>query len=325
MKRALLIAGVLLIAGNASAHELAPGLLELKTRPDGLVDVTWKYGTSDEGAGPVVTPVLPASCETVGPVTRGEVDGGEIAHWQARCGALAGQTISVQGLERSGTDVLVRVALDDGAVVSSVLRKGDTAMVIPVAASAHRVFVDYARLGVEHILLGVDHLVFVLALLMLVAAPRRLVGAVTAFTVGHSVTLVASTLGFAAAPTGAVEAVIALSVLLLIGEVARAEAQPSLTQRFPWIVSGGFGLLHGFGFAGALADVGLPIGEVPVALAAFNVGVEFGQLLFIAAAWPVLAWATSQRRLQTVVRGLVYSVGAVAAFWTIERVVAIVA
>jgi len=143
--------------------------------------------------------------------------------------------------------------------------------------------VNYAALGVEHILTGPDHLLFVLGLVLLVAGTRRLLATVTAFTVGHSVTLSLAVLGFARVPPGPTEVLIALSVYALAVELARDARRPTLMRRLPWLVAAGFGLLHGLGFAGALRQAGLPAGDVPLALAAFNAGVELGQLLFIAA------------------------------------------
>ncbi len=182
-------------------------------------------------------------------------------------------------------------------------------------------------LGVEHILLGVDHLLFVLALLLLVRGVRRLVATVTAFTVAHSITLGAATLGFVHVPPAPVEAVIALSILFLASELARRRAggNADLTERFPWVVAFSFGLLHGFGFAGALSEVGVPAQAVPLALLFFNVGVELGQLLFIAAVFGLgwLARASALRVPSGWQRAAAYGIGCVAAFWVVQRTVAI--
>ena len=183
--------------------------------------------------------------------------------------------------------------------------------------------ISYLRLGIKHILLGIDHLLFVLALMILVAGRRRLVGTVTAFTAAHSLTLAAAALGLVRVPQKPVEAVIALSIVFVASEIIRGrEGKPGLTARSPWVVAFIFGLLHGFGFAGALSEVGLPPQAIPLALLFFNVGVELGQLLFIGA---VAIVVVAIRRLAVpsptwAWRVPAYGIGAVAAMWTLERV-----
>jgi hydrogenase/urease accessory protein HupE len=192
----------------------------------------------------------------------------------------------------------------------------------------------YFMLGVEHILLGVDHLLFVLALLFLVNGSKRLVATVTAFTVAHSITLAAATLGFVYVPQAPVEATIALSVVFVAGEILHvAHGRPSFTARAPWVVAFVFGLLHGFGFAGALRQVGLPQADIPLGLLFFNVGVEAGQILFILAVIGLLSLVgrflplrapsgRGPRQAEQLVRvPVAYFVGSVAAFWVVQRVV----
>lgn len=183
----------------------------------------------------------------------------------------------------------------------------------------------YVVLGVEHILMGLDHLLFVLALLIIVRGGRRIVLTATAFTVAHSITLVVATLGWLSLPGAPVEAAIALSITFLAREIVMSwRGQAGLTERLPWLVAFVFGLLHGLGFAGALAEIGLPANSIPVALLCFNIGVELGQLLFVAAmlglAWIARAWLAGRR--QTLRWAAPYAIGAVASFWMIERVVA---
>jgi hydrogenase/urease accessory protein HupE len=207
--------------------------------------------------------------------------------------------------------------------------------VIPKRPSSLEVIRTYTVLGVEHILLGIDHLLFVLALLLLVRGVGRLVATVTAFTVAHSITLGAATLGFVHVPSAPVEAVIALSILFLASELARRRLAPAsaaaqgdaadLTARFPWIVAFSFGLLHGFGFAGALSEVGMPAQAVPLALLFFNVGVEIGQLSFIAAVF-AMGWlirSAAVRAPDWWPRAAAYGIGSVAAFWVVQRTLAI--
>src|SRR5262249_10071309 len=154
------------------------------------------------------------------------------------------------------------------------------------------VALSYLRLGVEHIWGGIDHLLFILALMILVKGTRRLIATVTAFTVAHSITLAGATLGFVHVPRQPIEAAIALSIVFVACEIVHAhEGRLGWTERWPWIVAFTFGLLRGFGFAGALSEVGLPQTAIPVALLFFNVGVEIGQLLFIAVILSIIALA----------------------------------
>ena len=179
-------------------------------------------------------------------------------------------------------------------------------------------------LGVEHILLGIDHLLFVLALLLVVKGWRKLIGTITAFTIAHSITLVLATLDLVHIPGPPVEAVIALSIVFVAAEIIRSrQGKPGLTERWPWVVAFTFGLLHGFGFAGALSEVGLPQTSIPIALLMFNVGVEAGQLLFVSAML-VVYLASSRIPIKVPEWGWrlpPYAIGSIAAFWMVERIV----
>src|SRR4029453_14903363 len=211
--------------------------------------------------------------------------GAHVERWQvARPGGFAGQTLRIEGIERGISDVIVRVERQDGSSQVERLLPQRPQFVVLAASSALEVARAYFVLGVEHILGGVDHLLFVLALLLVVRGGKRIFITVTAFTLAHSITLVSATLGWARVPGPPVEAMIALSIVFVAAEVVHGlRAKPGLTARAPWVVAFSFGLLHGFGFAGALAEVGLPQRAIPVALFTFNVGVEVGQLLFITA------------------------------------------
>ena len=195
---------------------------------------------------------------------------------------------------------------------------------VGIGAGAHEIAWAYTVLGVEHILGGIDHLLFVLALLLIVRGGKRIVVTITAFTVAHSITLVSASLGLVAVPGPPVEAIIALSIIFVASEVVHGlQGKAGLTARAPWIVAFSFGLLHGFGFAGALAEVGLPQVDIPIALLMFNVGVEIGQLLFVAACLLIAGIANRvfPRSLAWVSPLAAYAIGTVATFWTIERVV----
>jgi hydrogenase/urease accessory protein HupE len=334
--RRMLVTFVLtmLLAPLAWAHEVRPGYLQVQETDTDTYDITWKVPANGEYRL-ALHARLPQEC--VGQPTQGSFVGGAfVERWRATCpGGLVGKTISIDGLSATRTDVLVRVERLDGTTQTVRLDPERVSFAVAAAPDSFEVARTYFVLGVEHILTGVDHLLFVLALLFLVRSWRRLVATVTAFTVAHSITLAAATLGLVHVSQTPIEAIIALSVVFVAAEILHAaRGQPGLTARAPWIVAFVFGLLHGFGFAGALRDVGLPEKDVPLALLTFNLGVEAGQLLFIVAAVAVLAalsrvlarrsaethgpWA-AEEKLQVPVA---YVVGSVAAFWVVERVVA---
>jgi len=221
------------------------------------------------------------------------------------------------------TDALARVELADGSVQVARLTPADPSFSVAVAPGALQVIRTYTALGIEHILLGIDHLLFVLALVLLVRSRALLLWTITAFTLAHSLTLAGATLGLVNAPAAPVEAIIALSIVFVAAEILHARAgHPGISVRWPWLVAFGFGLLHGFGFAGALAEVGIPQQSIPLALLFFNVGVELGQLLFIAAAVGIIAlfrWAAPALR-QAATLAIVYAIGGTAMYWTIERI-----
>ncbi len=240
-------------------------------------------------------------------------------------GGLVDRTVTIEGILGGATDVIVRVERLDGTTQTERLAPAEPFFTVRESPGAGEIAWDYLVLGVEHILGGIDHLLFVLALLLLVRNLRRLILTVTAFTVAHSITLVSAALGLVSLPGPPVEAVIALSIVFVAAEVIHdQQGRTSLTASSPWIVAFGFGLLHGFGFAGALQEVGLPQTAVPVALLMFNVGVEIGQLMFVAAMVLLAAIFSRVRVLSfpTVSRVISYGIGSVAAFWTIERVAA---
>jgi hypothetical protein len=246
-----------------------------------------------------------------------------------------GKTVRIDGLSATRTDVIARIERLDGTTQSTRLTPDNPAFVVTSAPSRLDVVTTYLVLGIEHILGGIDHLLFVLGLLFLVGSWRKLVVTVTAFTVAHSITLAAATLGWVHVAQAPVEATIALSVMFVAAEILRsAQGQAGLASRAPWVVAFVFGLLHGFGFAGALREVGLPEKDIPLALLFFNVGVEVGQLLFIAAVVAVLSAVTRLVRrsadaahgpwhAETLIRSPVaYLIGTAAAFWVVERVIA---
>jgi len=325
----LLLLVALCGAWPASAHEVRPAYFRIQAIADSATegpaetfDLLWRKPTGGEVLLDI-EPVLPGNCETRDGI-RTWIDGGiETSRWLADCpGGIDGGLIRIAGLPATVTDVLVRYERANETTQIARLTPDRPEVVLTESESFLRVAGTYFVLGVEHILLGIDHLLFVLALLLIVGGWRKLAATVTAFTLAHSVTLAGASLGLVSVPQQPVEAVIALSIVFVCMEIVHwRQGRPGLTRQAPWIVAFAFGLLHGFGFAGALADIGLPEHAIPSALLFFNVGVEAGQLGFVAAV--MLVWA-ALRQLRFPVwawRVPVYGIGGMAAFWTIERIV----
>jgi hypothetical protein len=283
--RQLLLALLLLVGARAEAHRLAPSYLELRETADGRFAVTWR--TPDVVArGARIGPVLP--CEPEAEARAEREPGAWVERSVAVCaGGLVGRELRVDGLDGSGTDAIVRVAFADGREVRSVLSAARPALRVPERERARDVAAAYLRLGVLHLATGVDHVLLVLGLLALLRRGRPLLVAITAFTLGHSVTLAAATVGGLRLPGPPVELAIAASLVALAAALA-ASGTPSLARR-PALLPFGFGLLHGLGFAGTLAAAGLPGHALPLALLSFNLGIELGQLALVALAAPVVA------------------------------------
>jgi len=324
VKRCGLFIGLLfLLAGQTWAHEMRPGYLEIKEITQASYSVLWKVPMRGD-MRLQLDPLFPDICsETIQPTARSS-GGALITSWIIRCDtSLADQRIIIAGLENTLTDVLARVQHLDGAVQTTRITPNEPSFIITESPSKLDLIGTYLWLGVEHILLGVDHLLFVFALLLIVSGVRRLVWTITAFTLAHSITLAGATLGYIYVPQQPVEAIIALSILFLATEIVHSRrGRPGYAERWPWLVAFIFGLLHGFGFAGALAETGLPEHAIPFALVFFNIGVELGQLAFVAI---VLTAGYLIRRikvfpLRPAEMITSYVIGSVAAYWTIERV-----
>ena len=322
---ALVLLVSLFMAMPTNADEIRPALLDRKEQNTGLFAVTWKVPTRGNRAL-AITPQLPESLELLGSSTLQDVPGAliEKATYKNNAESLTGQTIVIDGLSALQTDVLLLVQLQDGTQHSAILRPASPEFTIPLRASKLKVAGDYWSMGTIHILEGIDHLLFVLALLLIVPGLGALVKAVTAFTVAHSITRALATLGVVHVPSAPTEAIIALSILFLAAEIVhQRNGVIGITERYPWVIAFVFGLFHGLGFAGALSEIGVPQHQVPLALFMFNAGVETGQLLFIAVVLSLIALLT--RLPLTAPQGawrlLPYSIGGVAAYWTIDRVV----
>lgn len=304
---------------DATAHRFAPSLLRLFEVGAGEYKVVWKTPAQKVSSVPLL-PVFPENCRVEG-LDAGSLEGtGIVASWKLNCeGDLIGQQVAVNGLLENQSSVLFSLETRDGYFYQTVLNERQTRFVVPREPTAAQVMVEYAWLGVEHIWTGVDHLLFVFGLLLLVGWGRNLIWTVTSFTLGHSVTLSLVTLGFFEYPVALVEFAIAVSIFVLAVELARRDGA-GMFRKYPWGLAGGFGLLHGMGFAGALAEVGLPQAEVPLALLFFNVGIELGQLAFIFAAvglWFLVRRLPRDRRRLLPVP--VYALGSLSALWCIER------
>jgi hydrogenase/urease accessory protein HupE len=324
-----------LLACPARSDELRPGYLEIRQTSADTYNLLFKIPALGEDRRLGIYVALPEGTTDAGPPRMAFGNGAYVERRTIRRnGGLAGQTVTIQGLSATSTDVLARIETAGGSVQTERLAPTRTSFIVQTTPSAGNVAATYLRLGVEHILFGFDHLLFVLALVILVRDWRRVAVTVTAFTIAHSITLAAATLGFVNVPGPPIEAAIALSIVLVAVEIVNARrGTPSFAARWPWLAAFGFGLLHGLGFAGALAEVGLPHHAIPVALLFFNAGVELGQLVFVATVLTVgallrraIAFRLKPALLQQAVNRLdvvaAYAIGTVAAFWLIERTTA---
>jgi hydrogenase/urease accessory protein HupE len=327
MRRFLL--ALLLVLGTAApvrADEFRPAYLQLVQLDSVTYDVLWKVPALDEQTTLAVQPQFPAGTEVLTPIRNFFSAGTSVQRWRIRVpGGLLGRSVGFVGLATARIDILVRVARSDGSVQLGRVLPVSSSFTVEASPGPLEVVTTYTRIGIEHILLGADHLLFVLALVMIVRGRRMLLLTITSFTVAHSITLALATMGVLQVPGPPVEAIIALSIVFVAVEILRREqGREDLATRKPWIVAFTFGLLHGLGFAGALAEVGLPDNAIPLALLFFNVGVEIGQLLFVAALVAVaalvrrLAGGHLNRRLAVTVPA--YAIGALASYWVVERI-----
>jgi hypothetical protein len=326
---ASLLVALLLLSFGAWAHEARPAYLEIKETSPNQFSVLWRTPVLAGMRLPIAL-TLPDDVQNLKPPEVEELADSLVERrWiDAGPGGLAGKRIEFPGLQLTITDVLTRVELQDGRTVQTIARPSQPWIDIAATQSRWEVMGTYVVEGIRHIMFGADHLLFVLGLLLIVGNGWMLVKTVTAFTVAHSITLAVATLGYANVPALPLNAAIALSILFLGPEIVRVwRGETSFTIRHPWVVAFVFGLLHGFGFATAMTSAGLPRQDLPLALLSFNVGVEVGQLGFVAL---ILAMGRSFRVLEVRwprwVQALpAYTVGTLGAFWTIQRVVLMVA
>jgi hydrogenase/urease accessory protein HupE len=325
--RAFLTLLLALLAGPVTADEFKPAYLQLTQTGTTSYDVLWKVPALDEQTIFKLQPVFPPGTTETRSRRGTFADGATVIRWTIEVpGGMEDKPISFRGVSLARTDVLVRLARADGTEQLERLNPARPVFTAVASPGPFEVVTSYTGLGIEHILLGIDHLLFVAALVMLVSGKRQLLLTITAFTVAHSITLALATLGLINVPGPPVEAVIALSIMFVALEVLRRQqGHRSLASEKPWLVAFSFGLLHGLGFAGALAEVGLPQNSIPLALLFFNVGVEIGQLLFVAV---LLVAAALIRRLAGPVPSLwstvvpAYAIGGISSFWVVDRVFA---
>lgn len=313
-------------AGWVNAHEIKPAYLKMNEASSGF-DVVWKQPIR-EGVPVAIEPVFPSHCQEVSRGLGENTGMALVKRWVMDCGdiGLHQQTVTISGLNGSLADVFVDIRFSNGNQQTAVLKPGSASLLIDAGATADNT--GYFWLGVEHLLLGYDHILFVIGLVLLIRTPLNLIKVVTSFTVAHSVTLALSTLGVVSLTQASVEAVIALSIAFLAVELVNSNRDrvaghepTSIMLRYPWLITFVFGLLHGFGFAGALSEIGLPKDAIAMPLLLFNVGVEVGQLLIVAATllillgWKKLAFSDS-----IWIKNMpAYGIGVLAMFWFIER------
>ena len=310
------------------AHEVRPAYLQLRQTTAETYDVLWKVPGRGQDLRLSIYVELPKNCRNESQPRGAFGDNAFTEQWGIKCAnGLIGNSIRINGLKATMTDVLVRIERLDGTTQIARLTPGAPTFVVAVAPGATQVGKTYLLLGIEHILTGWDHLLYILAMLLLVKGWKRVAATMSAFTATHSLTLTAAALGWVNVPQRPIEACIALSILFVTSEIVREQnGNSGLTTRWPWAISLTFGLLHGFGFAGALAEVGLPQKAIPIALLFFNLGVEVGQLIFVVGVLTIALLARQASRRITVPRPNwswrvpPYAIGAVAAFWFLQRI-----
>ncbi len=314
---------VFLLSLFSMADEISLSYLEIKENKPLHYSVLLKLPSKDNKKLPIDM-LMPKECSLSLPKTSHLVNSTYLDRWQIKCNEdLADKTLLIKGLKSTKTDLLLRLELLSGNSHSVLLSPSKSSYHIPKDVSTWQIVQTYTWLGITHILIGFDHLLFVFALLLIVKNMRRLLWTVTAFTLAHSLTMAVATLGIVQVPQGPVEAIIALSILFLAMEIMHEkQGKIGLTSLYPWIIAFIFGLLHGFGFAGALAEIGLPQQAITLALVFFNIGVELGQLIFVATIVFIvvmlqrLSYPALLNKLQT---AIVYMIGGVSSFWLIER------
>ncbi len=307
---------------NGFAHEVRPGYLQIIQVTDSTYNMYWKVPRMGDKI-PKIQPEFTGDLEFKYLDKPKQIQGSALYSYIITTNdVLEGQTLKIAGLNKTLIDVLVNIEYLNGEKVTFMLQPDSASKIIPGKTKTIDVIKTYSVLGIEHILEGIDHLLFVLALILITRGKWKVVKTITAFTLAHSITLSLAVLGYVNFPSSPVEAVIALSIVFLAMELLNVvNGKQTLTSKKPWLVAFTFGLLHGFGFAGALAEIGLPQKDIPFALGFFNVGVELGQLLFVVIVLIILRLLSIKKNWPTFTKKIpAYAIGSVAAFWMIERV-----
>jgi hydrogenase/urease accessory protein HupE len=323
---------LLLVASASRAHDARPNYVNVTETTPNTYSVMWKVPASVPGAS-LPYPTFPGDCVAERQAAWREAGAEFMGQQVYACDAgLSGRTVGIRfPIVNPSLSTLYKIRFASGEEHVKILKPGQNEWTVPEAESRFGVAKEYTLLGIEHIWAGIDHLLFVACLLFVARTPRRLLITITGFTVAHSVTLALSTLDLVRIPTPPVEAAIALSVVFLAWEIAK-EDEASLAYQFPVAVSVSFGLLHGFGFAAVLRDIGMPQTELPTALLFFNIGVEIGQVLFVMAL--LAAFFTLRPALVRLLKSprdpvthwesltvpASYVIGCLASYWMIDRI-----
>jgi hydrogenase/urease accessory protein HupE len=329
--RALLVPCLLFCTSVAQGHDSRPNFVEIFETEPNVFSVQWKIpATVPEAALPTIR--MPKNCATDARLALQQSAGAYQGRLVYNCpDGLSGRELSIEfPIINPSLSSLFQVRLLNGEQYVKILKPEERSWTVPDAENKLAVAGQYTLLGIEHIWIGIDHLLFVTCLLLIARTARKVLITITGFTVAHSVTLFLSALDLIRIPTPPVEAAIALSVVFLAWEIVKND-ESQLTFRFPVAVSSSFGLLHGFGFAAVLRDIGLPQTELPTALLFFNVGVEIGQILFLLALVAVfLVIRPALKRLLLaqdhdvhwtwITTPASYVIGGIASYWLIDRV-----
>ncbi len=313
-----------LLSQFCMADDIRLSYLEIKEKKSQHFSVLLKLPSKDNQKLPIEM-IIPKGCISTTPKISHLINNTYLDSWQMKCNnGLTNKTLLLKGLEKTNIELLLRLELLSETSHSTLLTPSKASYIVPKNDSSLKILQTYTWLGITHILLGFDHLLFVFALLLIVNSMRRLLWTISAFTLAHSLTMAIATLGIVHIPQAPVEAIIALSILFLAMEIMHEkQGKVGLTSRYPWLIAFIFGLLHGFGFAGALAEIGLPQQAIALALVFFNIGVELGQLIFIATIVSIIValkhftYPNLLSKLQTVV---IYMIGGVSSYWLIDRV-----
>jgi len=323
-KKIVLLFLLVLFSLKGWSHEIRPAYLQIIQTSETTYEVFWKVPSRGD-AVPKIYPVFPPFFSVEELKNPNQLPGFVIYSYKISSNEnLQGKVLTIKGLNKTLIDVLVNIEYLDGQKATFMLQPDKYARVIPGKTSTLDVIKTYTKLGIEHILLGIDHLLFILALIIITVGKWKIIKTITAFTLAHSITLSLAVLGYVNFPTAPVEAVIALSIVFLAIEIIKIiNGKQTLTSKKPWLVAFTFGLLHGFGFAGALANIGLPNQDIPFALAFFNVGVEIGQIAFVLVMLLVIRILSLKKGWPVLIKKIpAYVIGSLATFWMIERIVA---